>query len=254
MPPMAAPYTCPDSGLCVLDWGNTRVKALLQHPQTEAQLVSGTAEQVLDQVTTWELQHPGLVVVGAEVGMSPFWIQNVAERFPHWHWLRPQTPTPFDNLYRTPQQLGMDRRVLAAGAVIEFPNQAVLVVDAGSCVTFDEINAHGQYLGGAISPGLRMRYQAMHAYTARLPLLEPEWVPFFPAGDTADNMHRGSAAGLVYEIDAVMADFAARHTNFIIILTGGDASFLATHLKSPIFVRPNFLLESIGAWYQFLRT
>jgi len=240
--------------VCVIDWGNTRVKALLRVPQMADQQISGNAEDVLTQLVQWQIIHQALQVVVAQVGMSSEKSFELRQQFPTWIWLDAETPTPFINDYAQPEQLGVDRRVLAAGAVLSFPKQPVLVIDCGSCVTYDEIDARGTYRGGAISPGLRMRYNAMHAYTAKLPLLDPHWTPEFPARNTADNMHRGATAGLVYELEAVMADFASRHTNFIIILTGGDASFLATHVKSPIFVRPNFLLESMLAWHQFLCT
>ncbi len=81
---------------------------------------------------------------------------------------------PFKNKYATPKTLGIDRMVLSAGAVLQYPGVNRLVIDAGTCITYDFTDAHDNYLGGAISPGLQLRYNAMHNFTAKLPLLYPE--------------------------------------------------------------------------------
>lgn len=158
---------------------------------------------------------------------------------------------PFVNDYRTPETLGIDRMVLAAGAVLAFPNTARLVIDAGTCVTYDFVDGRGHYLGGAISPGLALRYRAMHQFTARLPQLEPEWPSHFIGTTTAESMHSGAAVGLALEIDGFINEYREVHPNFIIILTGGDSEFLAGRLKNRIFASPNFLLESLNKLHQY---
>ena len=158
---------------------------------------------------------------------------------------------PFVNDYRTPETLGIDRMVLAAGAVLAFPDTARLVVDAGTCVTYDFIDGRDHYLGGGISPGLALRYRAMHQFTARLPQLDPEWPPHFIGTTTAESMHSGAAVGLALEIDGFIDQYREAHPNFIIILTGGDSEFLAGRLKNRIFASPNFLLESLNKLHQY---
>ena len=160
-----------------------------------------------------------------------------------------ETQFPFENVYQTPKTLGIDRMVLAAGAVLAFPAQNRLVIDAGTCVTYDYINQKNQYLGGAISPGLRLRYGALNNYTANLPLLETH-SPEKMVGDSTQNaIHSGVVNGLIHEINGFIADFEAHNHNFIIILTGGDAIFLAKRLKNTIFANSNFLLESLNFIY-----
>jgi len=158
---------------------------------------------------------------------------------------------PFNNKYATPKTLGIDRMILAAGATLQFPKQNRLVIDAGTCITYDFIDEKDHYLGGAISPGLRLRYEALHNYTARLPLLTLEQPDQYIGNSTAQAIHSGVVNGFVYEIDGFIDEYRANFSNFIIILTGGDADFLAKRLKNTIFANSNFLLESLNQTFQY---
>ncbi|TDE45428.1 type III pantothenate kinase [Flavobacterium rhamnosiphilum] len=167
------------------------------------------------------------------------------------HFLSHEDPFPFYNCYATPKTLGIDRMVLAAGATLEFPNQNRLVIDAGTCVTYDFIDQENNYLGGAIAPGLRLRYEALHNFTAKLPLLSLESPKDFIGTSTSESIHSGVVNGFVYEIDGFIDEYKARYSNFIIILTGGDTDFLAKRLKNTIFANSNFLLESLNQTFQY---
>ena len=158
---------------------------------------------------------------------------------------------PFTNHYTTPNTLGIDRMVLSAGAVIEYPNQNILIIDAGTCVTYDFITNKKEYLGGAISPGLNMRYKALNDYTAKLPLLENNTPDNFIGNSTSQSIHSGVVNGLCYEIKGFISEFSVKNEQFIIILTGGDAIFLANRLKSTIFADENFLLKSLHQLYTY---
>ena len=158
---------------------------------------------------------------------------------------------PFKNIYTTPNTLGVDRRVLASGAVLQYPNQDVLIIDAGTCITYDFITNKKEYLGGAISPGLRLRYQALNDYTAKLPLLENNLPDNFIGNSTDQSIHSGVVNGLCYEIEGFISEFSVKKEQFTIILTGGDAIFLANRLKSTIFADENFLLKSLHQLYTY---
>jgi type III pantothenate kinase len=162
-----------------------------------------------------------------------------------------EDPFPFQNKYSTPKTLGIDRMVLAAGAVFQFPNQNRLVIDAGTCITYDFIDHQNNYLGGAITPGLRLRYESLHNYTAKLPLLVLESPKELIGNSTSNSIHSGVVNGLVYEIDGFITEYGTRYSNFIIILTGGDTDFLAKRLKNTIFANSNFLLESLNQTFQY---
>ena len=158
---------------------------------------------------------------------------------------------PFQNLYATPNTLGIDRMVLAAGAVLQFPNKKRLVIDAGTCITYDFIDENNNYLGGAISPGIRLRYESLHNYTAKLPLLTKENPDNIIGNSTNQSIHSGVVNGVAMEIDGFINNSFGENDNFIIILTGGDAEFLADRLKNTIFANSNFLLESLNQTFQY---
>jgi type III pantothenate kinase len=167
------------------------------------------------------------------------------------HFVSHNDPFPFINRYETPKTLGIDRLVLATGATLRFPKQNRLVIDAGTCVTYDFIDENNNYLGGAISPGLRLRYESLHNYTAKLPLLTLENPEHLIGKSTSESIHSGVVNGLIFEIDSFIADYKALYSNFIIILTGGDTEFLAKRLKNTIFANSNFLVESLNQTFQY---
>jgi type III pantothenate kinase len=162
-----------------------------------------------------------------------------------------QSPIPFKNLYATPKTLGIDRIILAAGAVLSYPNSNRLVVDAGTCITYDFINDKNEYLGGSISPGIQLRYKSLNDYTANLPLLSPEPINFLTGNSTSASIHSGVINGVTAEIDNIIHQYKGVHSNLTVILTGGDAVFLAKRLKNIIFANSNFLIESLNALYQY---
>lgn len=158
---------------------------------------------------------------------------------------------PFKNLYATPKTLGIDRMVLASGAVLQFPNKKRLIIDVGTCITYDFIDENNNYLGGAISPGIRLRYESLHNYTAKLPLLTKERPTEIIGNSTSQSIHSGIINGISMEIDGFINAKFNKNDNFIIILTGGDSDFLADRLKNTIFANPNFLLESLNQTFQY---
>lgn len=162
-----------------------------------------------------------------------------------------QSVLPFKNLYTTPNTLGIDRIVLAAGAVLFSPNTNRLVIDAGTCITYDFINHNDEYLGGSISPGLQLRYKSLNDYTANLPLLSPEPINFLTGNSTSASIHSGVINGITAEIDNIIHQYKVIHPNLTVILTGGDTVFLAKRLKNTIFANSNFLMESLNALYQY---
>jgi type III pantothenate kinase len=158
---------------------------------------------------------------------------------------------PFKNLYETPKTLGVDRMVLAAGAVLLYPNQNILIIDAGTCVTYDFVTNKKEYLGGAISPGLRLRYESLHKFTSKLPLLTKKTPENFIGNNTNEAIHSGVVNGLCNEIEGFISEYSVKKEQFTIILTGGDANFLANRLKSTIFADENFLLKSLQQLYTY---
>ncbi|RED50205.1 type III pantothenate kinase [Seonamhaeicola aphaedonensis] len=165
--------------------------------------------------------------------------------------LNSETRLPFKNEYKTPRTLGVDRIALVSAAVRLYPNKDVLVIDAGTCITYDFINSRNEYLGGAISPGLRTRYKSLNNLTANLPLLETEQPKDIIGVSTKESMHAGVIFGALNEIDGMIDSYKLKYPDLTVILTGGDANFLSKQLKNSIFANSNFLLEGLNYILQY---
>ncbi|MGB3776659.1 MAG: type III pantothenate kinase, partial [Leeuwenhoekiella sp.] len=152
---------------------------------------------------------------------------------------------PFKNLYETPTTLGVDRVALMAAAVKNHPGQNVLVIDTGTCVTYDFKNKKEEYLGGSISPGLSMRFKALHQFTANLPLLTSQKSVKTIGKNTSEAIQSGVIYGISHEINGVINSYIEDYPDIEVILTGGDALFLSKTLKNGIFAHQNFLLEGL---------
>ena len=156
------------------------------------------------------------------------------------------TKIPFKNKYSTPKTLGVDRIALVAAAFSKFPKQNVLIIDAGTCITYDYLNNEGSYYGGAISPGINMRYKSLNKFTSRLPLLEPEYINKI-TGDSSENaIHIGVVHGVINEIDSFIHLYKEKNNDLTVVLTGGDTNFLANKLKNGIFANAFFLMEGLN--------
>ncbi|MDQ5928358.1 MAG: Type pantothenate kinase [Bacteroidota bacterium] len=238
--------------ILAIDIGNSRTKAAVFENDTIFEsFVFETISFEKKILEILENNHFISHLVVASVGLIDKTAFETFKKRVEIHFVSHQDPFPFKNKYQTPQTLGIDRIVLAAGAVLKHPNQNRLVIDAGTCITYDFMNQNNEYLGGAIAPGLGMRYKALNHYTAKLPLLENEAPTFFIGNSTAQSIHSGVVNGLIFEIDGFIDQYKVLYSNFIIILTGGDAVFLAKRLKNTIFANSNFLLESLNQTFQY---
>ncbi|MCR1025389.1 type III pantothenate kinase [Cellulophaga baltica] len=167
------------------------------------------------------------------------------------HQLTNKTKTPFKNSYATPETLGVDRIALATAAFYHNPNSNTLVIDAGTCITYDVVNDYGEYIGGAISPGIQMRYKALHQQTAKLPQLEKEDLIDFIGNSTETCIHSGVVNGVSVEVNGIIEQYNHRFNNLTVILTGGDALFLSKRTKNTIFANPKFLLEGLNCLLEY---
>ena len=167
--------------------------------------------------------------------------------------LNAKTKLPFVNKYKTPNTLGIDRIALVCASVNQFPKNNTLIIDAGTCITYDFITSKNEYLGGAISPGIQMRYKSLNNLTANLPLLKTETPDNIIGNSTNKSIHSGVVYGVLNEIDGVIAEYKLKFSDLTIILTGGDTNFLSKELKSSIFANSNFLLEGLNHILQFNR-
>lgn len=165
--------------------------------------------------------------------------------------LNSQTPLPIKNLYQTPETLGRDRIAAVAGAWSMFPGKDILVIDAGTCITYDLLTSKGEYLGGGISPGISMRFQAMHTFTGKLPLVEPEDFDELIGRSTRESLLSGVYNGVMAEISELIRLYTLKFNDLTVILTGGDHVFLHNKLKISIFAVPELVLLGLNEIFDY---
>lgn len=162
------------------------------------------------------------------------------------YFLKNTTPVPITKLYDTPETLGADRIAAAIGARVIFPESNAMIIDLGTCITYDLVDTEDNFHGGIISPGVRMRFTAMNTFTKRLPLLEPEEAPHILGKSTKHAMQSGVMNGITAEINGFIEEYHKLLTKINVILCGGDATFFANRIKYPNFVIPELVLIGLN--------
>ena len=190
--------------------------------------------------------EPDDVILASVVHHDPA-IETILASRTRFHKLGHESRLPFTTPVGKPETIGADRLALAAAAVHLYPGKHTLVVGLGSCITFNFVNKFHEFLGGSISPGLEMRFRAMHEFTAKLPLVKADWNFPLIGYDTRTNMLSGVILGMSKEIDGIIEEYALRYSNFNVLLTGGDMGFFVPHLKNEIFADPHLIYKGLYA-------
>jgi type III pantothenate kinase len=228
----------------IVDVGNTSTKVAIFNQQ---QLIKKSTfldnESLQKYLPTVVADHCLIssVRIGAEEISN--WISPHTRKFVLSHTLS----LPIKNLYDTPTTLGVDRIAASCGAVSAFPNKNVLVIDAGTCITYDFTNSAGEYLGGAISPGLHMRFRALNTFTAKLPLVKPTLTPELVGSSTETSIQSGVINGIIAEMDGLILGYQEKYSDLKVILCGGDTSFFENRLKATIFASPDLVLFGLNS-------
>ena len=228
----------------VVDYGNSSAKvAIFNH----LDLIEKHTFSELNELRSFLQQSSAenLIVssVTTEAKKVTEWAVNAKQKFILSHTL----PLPIRILYKTPHTLGVDRIAGACGALQLFPASCSLVIDAGTCITYDFIDASGNYHGGGISPGLMMRFKAVHTFTARLPLIQPTENPELIGNSTESSIQSGVIYGLAAEIDGIIGRYRSQYPDLKVILCGGDARFFENKLKDSIFASPDLVLIGLNS-------
>jgi len=161
------------------------------------------------------------------------------------HILTHKSKLPFRIEYKTPETLGPDRIAAVAGVYNFFKGEHILVIDAGTAITYDFLSGKS-YKGGNISPGLAMRFRALNKFTGKLPLVNPSSVYSFPGQNTTDAIAAGVITGVTYEINEYIRTFEKKHTIFKIILTGGDGEFLKDKINPGVTYMPDIVMHGLN--------
>jgi type III pantothenate kinase len=162
-----------------------------------------------------------------------------------------KTLVPIKNNYATPATLGKDRLSAAVAANALFGSHHCIIIDAGTCLTYNFIDSEGVYYGGNIAPGVNMRLQAMHTFTDKLPIVDQRYNSGLFGIDTMTALQNGAVKGAIYELTSFIEQVFAKYGETKIILTGGDAIIFAKHLKFKIFAHPNLVLLGLNEILKF---
>ncbi|TAF77925.1 MAG: type III pantothenate kinase [Bacteroidetes bacterium] len=226
-----------------IDFGNTSVKAGIFENNILKEKLTGITSVELSRVIN---AHPDYNLILCSVSSESTHFLNLIEKKDKLTILDYKTAIPITNLYETPETLGMDRLAAAVGAFTLYPNSDCLIIDAGTCITYDFLDAKAQFHGGSISPGIKMRFKALQHFTAKLPLIDTlEYVDIF-GKNTSDAIKVGVLQGFKGEVESIIAVFCQKYPNINIIVTGGDISFFETKIKHSIFAVPDLVLIGLN--------
>lgn len=230
--------------ICI-DTGNTQTKlGIFDNSELlETILLPELTTELLQPILTkYEITHSIVSNVNTHFEDITELLQHKTNYLPFNHF----TKLPFTNQYQTPQTLGLDRIALAAAASNFAGEQNILVISLGTCVTFEFLNRNLAYLGGAISPGLNMRLQAMNHFTAKLPLLTVSEPAHFNGNTTESCMQSGAFYGILAEINSRIDWYKNEFGPTEILLSGGDCFLFEKHLKNALFAHPYLTLFGLN--------
>lgn len=233
----------------VLDFGNTRIKAALFKGEDllEVKMFQSADELLSDHIFLKNFSRTIICSVTSEHEsfLSRFSF-NEPLLFAH------DTPVPLKNRYQSAATLGSDRLAAAVGGFSLYPKQNVLSVDAGTCIKYNFVNASGEYLGGAISPGIPMRLKALHQYTNRLPLITADFnYEKLTGQNTTESILSGCLLAATAEVDAMIDRYRIDYPDIKVIVTGGDGPYLCKQLKNRIFAHPDLVLKGLNTILNF---
>lgn len=233
------------TSLC-FDFGNTRLKCAVFNGKElkEVLVLENDHEDTIRSIL--EQYQPEKAILSSVINHNSSIETFLAERT-RFHKLGHTSKLPFTTPVGKPETIGADRLAICAAAVDLFPHQHNLAIGLGTCITYNYINKAHEFLGGSISPGMTMRFRAMHEQTALLPLVEPDH--HFPliGFDTKTNLQSGVILGMAKEIDGIIDAYALKFNNFNVQLTGGDMAFFVPHLKNRIFADPYLIFKGLYA-------
>ena len=231
--------------LCI-DIGNSQTKIAIFHDLeiTEFRILENNAYGQIDDLLLVKKVEAAIL---SSVSVVPESLVTLLKTRLARFWILDHTmPIPIENLYETKETLGKDRLAAVIGANSLYPKDNVLVIDAGTAITYDIISKYGQYLGGNIAPGIRMRFDALHHFTSRLPQLEvKENFPMY-GKNTTEAITSGVQQGILMEVDGTIDLFRQSFPDMVVLFTGGDAKFFENRLKSAIFVVSNLVMIGLN--------
>lgn len=231
--------------LC-FDFGNTRLKCAVFNNKEIQKVITLEDDSVASIEKIIGEEKPAKSILSSVINHNPE-IETLLAAKSKFHKLSEKSKLPFTIPVGKPETVGADRLALVAAAVYFYPKQHNLIIGLGSCITYNFVNKLHEFLGGAISPGLNMRFKAMNQFTAKLPLETPNSNFPLVGYDTKTNLHSGAILGMAKEMDGFIDEYNLRYSNFNVHLTGGDMSFFVPLIKNKIFANPHLIFNGLYA-------
>jgi type III pantothenate kinase len=235
----------------IIDQGNTRAKlALFEGNALTKKESSADADRSTIGGFIGDLPITGVIL--SSVKETPSGLEEYLSKLSsHFVKLSHTTALPFSIEYRTPHTLGRDRIAAVAGAFFEHPHRNSLVIDAGTAITYDLIDANGIYKGGNIAPGLEMRLKSLHQFTGKLPLIIKEGETPLLGYDTDTAIRSGTVQGIIFEIEGYIRQIQKDYPDLLIFLTGGDTFYFDKRLKNIIFADEYLISKGLNSILQY---
>jgi len=229
----------------VLDFGNTTQKMAILSAEEVIDIVKKTKIETRDIALFLNKYQPQRAILSSVVNGTAEIMDFLKSQIPLLDF-SPETAIPIQNDYKTPQTLGCDRLACAVAAKSLFPNMPRLVLQMGTCITADFVTESGIYKGGSISPGLEMRLNALHHFSAKLPLVAYQDKNFFMGETTEESILSGVINGITDECRGVIARYADAFSQLKVILTGGDAKLFENKIKNEIVAIEHLVLVGLN--------
>lgn len=236
----------------ILDIGNTKIKAAIVSNGKILQIKSSEKSErefANELINEFNGISNAIITSVRETPISL--IQELKLKYNKVLFFNSDLPIPLENLYETKDTLGYDRLAACIGAYAKYPKQNILIIDAGTAITFDFVNEKGQYCGGCISPGISMRYKALHQFTSKLPHLSISENFNIIGKNTKDAITGGVQNGIIFEIDSYIENLQISNPDLKVILTGGDAPFLHNFIRNKAFLDVHILLFGLNTILDF---
>jgi len=237
----------------VIDIGNTLTKiAVFDSDQLidisiQKKITKNLLIEYIDKTnTTFSDFYPIKSVIISSVVDYPPIIRNFINNNFKFIELNEHTKVPIINRYKSPATLGKDRLAAVVAANYFYKNHDLLVIDAGTCITYDLINSRGEYIGGSISPGISVRFQSLHNFTGKLPLLEKMNFEKLIGQNTKESILSGVMNGILFEVEEIINQYKQQYPTIKTIFSGGDVKYFDKRLKNNIFAFPNLVLFGLN--------
>ena len=231
--------------LC-FDFGNTRLKCGV-FIDGSLNTVEVLADDSIQSVQTLlDKYKPNKAILSSVINHDTA-IEELLAGFTHFHKLNHTSKLPITTPVGKPETLGADRLAICAASVTMFPNQHTLSIGLGTCTTYNFTNKYHEFLGGSISPGLIMRFRAMHEQTALLPLVKAQHNFPLVGYDTNTNLQSGVILGMSKEIDGIIEAYQEKYADLKVLMTGGDMPFFLPHLRNELIADPDLLFKGLYA-------